>query len=132
MEEWRCCTEMEECMQKVSSYSQDNSEQVNCVTEHPRFDEVCLIKQWVLEVAGISLKNKNGKRYTTLLNQGRTSENEFCRAVSYRQFIRFVYGYTGYSKRYPLPCCPNNAIRKRFTAETSGDDYHGYETGDDD
>ena len=87
MEECRCCTEMEECMQKVSSYSQDNSEQVNCVTEHPGFDEVCL-KQWVLEVAGISLKNKNGKRYTTLLNQGRTSKNEFCRAVSYRQFIR--------------------------------------------
>ena len=50
---------------KVSSYSQDNSEQANCVTEHPGFDEVCL-KQWVLEVTGISLKNKNGKRYTTL------------------------------------------------------------------
>ena len=131
MEECRCCTEMEECMQKASSYSQDNSEQVNCVTEHPGFDEVCL-KQWVVEVAGISLRNKNGKRYTTLLNQGRTSKNEFCRAVSYRQFIRFVYGYTGYSKRYPLPCCSYNAIRKRFTAEISGDDYHGYETGDDD
>jgi hypothetical protein len=61
MEECRCCTEMEECMQKVSSYSQDNSEQVNCVIEHPGFDEVSL-KQWVLEVAGISLKNRNGKR----------------------------------------------------------------------
>ncbi|CAB4016678.1 Hypothetical predicted protein [Paramuricea clavata] len=58
MEECRCCTEMEEFMQKVSSYSPDNSEQGNCVTEHSGFDEVCL-KQWVLEVAGISLKNKN-------------------------------------------------------------------------
>jgi hypothetical protein len=65
-------------------------------------------------------------------SQGRTSKNEFCRAVSYRQFIRFVYGHTGYSKRYPLACFSYNAIRKRFTAEISGDDYHGYQTGDDD
>lgn len=78
--------------------SGDDAELLHCVTELPGFDEVCL-NRWVF------LKTKNRKRYTTLLNQGRASENEFFRAVSYRQFIRFVWGYTGKSQRYPLPCC---------------------------
>ena len=87
MAECRCCTEIEECSQRLLvNYSKPN---INCITEHPGFNEVCL-NEWVLEVAGLGLKSKNGKRYTTIFNQG-SNKNEFYRAVSYRQFIRFVY-----------------------------------------
>lgn len=49
----------------------------------------------------------------------------FFRSVSYRQFFRLVWGYTGCSKRIPLPCCVYNAIRAEFPSEQG--DYHGFE-----
>ena len=49
----------------------------------------------------------------------------FLRSVSYRQFTRLLWDYLGNSKRYPLPCCAYNAIRKAFPSDDGR--YHGFE-----
>ena len=50
------------------------------------------------------------------------------RAVAYRQVVRLVWGYTGSSKRYPLPCCVYAKIRKTFPeAEGDKETYCGYQ-----
>ena len=72
-EECRCCREIERCNEKLQLL-QDDIER-SCITEHGGFVSVCL-NRWVLEVAGFSLKTKNGRRYSTLLAQGRTSQDE--------------------------------------------------------
>ena len=49
----------------------------------------------------------------------------FLRSVSYRQFTRLLWDYLGNSKRYPLPCCAYNAIRKAFPSDDGR--YRGFE-----
>jgi len=49
----------------------------------------------------------------------------FLRSVSYRQFTRLLWDYLGNSKRYPLPCCAYNAIRKAFSSDDGR--YRGFE-----
>ena len=53
----------------------------------------------------------------------------FLRSVSYRQFTRLVWDYTGSSNRYPLPCCAYNAIRAKFPSDEGK--YKGFEEVDD-
>ena len=45
--------------------------------------------------------------------------------MSYRQFTRLLWDYLGRSKRYPLPCCAYNAIRKAFPSDDGW--YWGFE-----
>ena len=47
------------------------------------------------------------------------------RAVAYRQFTRLVWGFTGSSQRYPLPCCAYAKIRKAHPDPR--DIYKGFE-----
>jgi len=47
----------------------------DCITLHPGFSDVCL-NRWVLHTAGIGLKTKNKKSYTTMLAQGDTAEHK--------------------------------------------------------
>ena len=54
----------------------------------------------------------------------------FYRSVAYRQFVRFVWGYSGNNKRLPLPCCVYNAIRKKLPNPDS-EKYTGFELDED-
>jgi len=47
----------------------------DCIIAHPGFDDVCL-NRWVLHTAGVGLKTKTKKSYTTMLAQGDTAEHE--------------------------------------------------------
>ena len=51
--------------------------------------------------------------------------SRFYRAISYRQFVRFVWEYIGHSNRVPLPCCVYNTIRRKFPHELG--EYRGFE-----
>ena len=47
----------------------------DCITAHLGFSDVCL-NRWVLHTAGIGLKTKAKKSYTTMLTEGNTAEHE--------------------------------------------------------
>ncbi|XP_074631276.1 uncharacterized protein LOC141889849 isoform X2 [Acropora palmata] len=123
-EECRCCMEVNRCIEKMEEVEKD----VQCITMHPGFGSVCL-DRWVLQTAGIGLKTKLKKSYTTMLTLGYRAEAEFLRSVAYRQFVHLVWEYVGKSNRLPLPCCVYNAIRSAFL--TAEHQYHGYEEEDD-
>jgi hypothetical protein len=40
----------------------------------------------------------------------------FLRSISYREFVRLVYGFLG-NRRVPLPSCAYTAIRKAFPTD---------------
>ena len=68
-EECQCCNKIDHCPEVVERFG--DLEQ--CITLHPRFQDVCLIRH-VLEVAALGLKTKSGKSYRTLFDQGCRSE----------------------------------------------------------
>ncbi|XP_078356492.1 uncharacterized protein LOC144641349 [Oculina patagonica] len=70
-EECRCCTEVNRCVERMEEQEREGE----CITSHPGFSDVCL-NRWVLHTAGIGLKTKAKKSYTTMLSQGDTAENE--------------------------------------------------------
>ncbi|XP_068712622.1 uncharacterized protein [Montipora foliosa] len=121
-EECRCCMEVDRCVEKMEELEREG----DCIIAHPGFDDVCL-NRWV-HTAGVGLKTKTKKSYTTMLARGDTAEHEFLRAVAYRQFVRLVWEHVGASNRVPLPCCVYNSIRKTFP--TTGEDFQGYEEDD--
>lgn len=49
----------------------------------------------------------------------------FLRSVAYREFSRLVYGFLG-NKRYPLPACAYDAIRKTFPC-SKDEQFIGFE-----
>ena len=53
----------------------------------------------------------------------------FLRSVSYREFSRLVYGFLG-NKRYPLPACAYDAIRKTFPC-SKDEEFTGFELDED-
>lgn len=123
-EECICCKEIDRVGEVMSQVDLEDQ----CITFHPGFSDVCL-NRWVLEIASLALKTKAGKSYRTLFSQGLKSESEFLRSVSYRQFTRLLWDFVGSSKRYPLPCCAYNAIRKAFPSENG--QYLGFEEEED-
>lgn len=122
-EECQCCQEIDRCGEVMEQFGDPK----RCITLHPGFTEVCLSKH-VLEVAALGRKTKSGKSYKTMFLQGQRTEEEFLRAVAYRQFTRLLWDYIGSSRRYPLPCCAYNKIRKYFPDEKG--QYHGFEDDD--
>lgn len=122
-EECQCCQEIDRCGEVMEEFGDPK----RCITLHPGFHDVCLSKH-VLEVAALGLKTKSGKSYKTLFLQGQRTEEKFLRAVAYRQFTRLLWDYIGSSRRYPLPCCAYNKIRKHFPDENG--QYHGFEDDD--
>ncbi|XP_020615415.1 uncharacterized protein LOC110053519 isoform X1 [Orbicella faveolata] len=121
--EFQCCMEIEECVECLSSERviEEVSTKLNCVTQHPRFSQVCLQK-WSLRLAADKYKTRNKTKY----HQTGT-ENRFLRGISYREFTRLVHGYLG-GRRIPLPACTYHAIRTTFPEEKSS--YAGFETED--
>ena len=70
-EECRCCTEVNQCTERMEEVEKDGQ----CITMHPGFGSVCL-DQWVLQTAGIGLKTKLKKFYTTMLTLEDRAEAE--------------------------------------------------------
>lgn len=70
-EECRCCMEVNRCIERMEEVEKD----VQCITMHPGFGSVCL-DRWVLQTAGIGLKTKLKKSYTTMLTLGYRAEAE--------------------------------------------------------
>ena len=70
-EECRCCMEVNRCTERMEEVEKDGQ----CITMHPGFDSVCL-DWWVLQTAGIGLKTKLKKSYTTMLTLGDRAETE--------------------------------------------------------
>ena len=71
-EECRCCMEVNRCREMMEEVEKND----DCITLHPGFDSVCL-KRWVLQTAGIGLKTKSKKSYTTMLAQGHRAESVY-------------------------------------------------------
>ena len=46
-----------------------------CITAHSGFDAVCL-NTWVLQTAGVGLKTRRNKSYSTMMTQLGAAENE--------------------------------------------------------
>ncbi|CAH3113787.1 unnamed protein product [Porites lobata] len=116
-----CCKEIDRCEEVMVEAIGDRTV---CITLHPGFESVCL-NRYVLEVAALGLKTRAGKSYTTVRGQSNKSDNEFLRSVAYRQFTRLLWSYIGSSRRYPLPCCAYNKIRKQFPSQNGH--YRGFE-----
>ncbi|XP_020608734.1 uncharacterized protein LOC110047329 [Orbicella faveolata] len=123
LNEFQCCMAIEECVECLSSEMviDEVGTKLNCVTQHPRFSQVCLQK-WSLWLAADKYKTRNKTKY----HQTGT-ENRFLRGISYREFTRLVHGYLG-GRRIPLPACTYHAIRTTFPEEKSS--YAGFETED--
>ena len=61
--ECQCCTEIEGCMHEMHSFEVvEEVGNVQCVTEHPGFEPVCLNK-WCLRLSAAKYKTKRGARY---------------------------------------------------------------------
>ena len=71
-EECRCCIEVDRCVEKMEELEREG----DCIIAHPGFDDVCL-NRWVLHTAGVGLKTKTKKSYTTMLARGDTAEHEY-------------------------------------------------------
>ncbi|CAB3984262.1 Hypothetical predicted protein [Paramuricea clavata] len=110
-----CCCELEACdealknnevLEDLKAEGKD-IELIKCITQHPGFDSVCLQK-WSLKLAADKYKTRSKSRYSQVKTQ-----NRFLRSISYREFVRLVYGFLG-NRRVPLPSCAYTAIRKAF------------------
>ena len=55
----------------------DGIENAKCVTQHPRFNPVCLQK-WSLKLAADKYKTKNKKKYSQVGTQNRLDNLYFC------------------------------------------------------
>ncbi|KAM7425176.1 hypothetical protein ABFA07_023361 [Porites harrisoni] len=130
--EWCSCsncyvsrvTKAQECDRCEEVMEETIGDRTVCITLHPGFERVCLNRH-VLEVAALGLKTRAGKSYTTVRGQSNKSDDEFLRSVAYCQFTRLLWSYIGSSRRYPLPCCAYNKIRKQFPSQNGH--YRGFE-----
>jgi hypothetical protein len=133
----------------------DGISNAKCITQHPAFSTVCLQK-WSLKLAADIYKTKGKTKYRKLGAENRYctvnilfltiysriklwcttvlssyfSYFRFLRSVSYRVFIRLIYGFLG-SRRMPLPACAYTAIQNAFPVGKQGD-YTGFEDESDD
>lgn len=57
--------EYDRCREKMQEIDQEE----DCITDHEAFSSVCL-DRWVLKVAGVGLKAKAKKSYSSALGRG--------------------------------------------------------------
>ncbi|XP_057675034.1 uncharacterized protein LOC130905535 [Corythoichthys intestinalis] len=92
-----CCGEQERVREKMEGAG------VQCITQHPGFQPVCLNVD-VLQTA----------YYAYRQNYEDQSGNNWKRYTAYRQFVRWVYEFLGRRIRVPLPACVVAQIRTSF------------------
>nr|XP_061789501.1 uncharacterized protein LOC133578987 [Nerophis lumbriciformis] len=97
VDECVCCGEQERVREKMEGAG------VQCITQHPGFQPVCLNVD-VLQTA----------YYAYRQNYEDQSGNNWKRYTAYRQFVRWVYEFLGRRIRVPLPACVVAQIRTSF------------------
>lgn len=109
-----CCKQIHQIVQKMDAYPHG---ELDCITEHPGFQTVCL-DEWVMETAYLHYRQQYG-------GQARqdATENQKYRHVAYRQLVRWCWGFLGRAVRVPLPSCAVTRIRAAFPSE----EYRGFE-----
>ncbi|XP_063044241.1 P2X purinoceptor 7-like [Engraulis encrasicolus] len=103
-----CCSEIPEVAAKTDAHNCRHNAQLQCITEHPGFQSVCL-DRWVLETAHYQYM----QQYGGLARQD-PSENEKLRHTAYRQLVRWCWQFLGRRVRVPLPSCAVTKIRQTF------------------
>ncbi|XP_054770776.2 uncharacterized protein LOC129278654 [Lytechinus pictus] len=109
-----CCKEIPEVVHKMDSF---NGGELDCITNHPGFEGVCL-NPWVLETAYFHYRQQYGGG-----GRNDATENEKNRHVAYRQLARWCWGFLGRAVRVPLPSCAVRVIRDTFPSEV----YRGFQ-----
>ncbi|XP_056014380.1 P2X purinoceptor 7-like [Ostrea edulis] len=104
-----CCCEID----RVNSKKDSSDRKLSCITQHPGFSLVCL-DVYVLETAYYQYRSQYGELQTSI--------EERNRYTSYRQLVRWCWGYLGKNVRVPLPSCAIQKIRAAFPSE----DYEGF------
>ncbi|XP_072178036.1 uncharacterized protein [Diadema setosum] len=102
-------------VRKMSDYT-DGEEDLNCITEHPGFQPVCLDK-WVLETAYFQYVQQYEDHH-----RRDVTENERSRHIAYRQLVRWCWGFLGRRIRVRLPSCAVTTIRNSYPSEV----YRGF------
>nr|XP_054763270.1 uncharacterized protein LOC129269815 [Lytechinus pictus] len=109
-----CCKEVAQVVAMMDQYT---AAELNCITEHPGFEGVCL-NPWVLDTAYLGYRQQYGDRA-----RHDATENEKHRHVGYRQLARWCWGFLGRSVRVPLPSCAVTRIRATYPSDI----YRGFE-----
>ena len=125
-----CCKEIPKILEKMSKMEVP----VNCITEHPGFDGVCL-NVWVLQTAYSQYRQHyDTTASSTALHEYVKTGVCLCvllavffiyllcfrkyRYTAYRQLTRWCWGWLGRDIRVILPSCAVNKIRQTFPSET--------------
>ncbi|XP_069110939.1 uncharacterized protein [Argopecten irradians] len=106
--ESRCCREIERISQKMEDVELEEND-LKCILDHPGFNPVCL-NVYVLETAYYQYQQQYGGQHKT--------DEQRNRYTSYRQFVRWCWGYLGRRVRVPLPSCVVNVIHQKFPSPT--------------
>nr|XP_054750580.1 uncharacterized protein LOC129256384 [Lytechinus pictus] len=109
-----CCKEIPEVVHKMDSF---NGGELDCITNHPGFEGVCL-NPWVLETAYFHYRQQYGGG-----GRNDATENEKNRHVAYRQLAAGAGVFLGRAVRVPLPSCAVRVIRDTFPSEV----YRGFQ-----
>ncbi|XP_048732710.2 P2X purinoceptor 7-like [Ostrea edulis] len=108
-----CCTEVK----AISDLMENDG--VQCITDHQGFDPVCL-NTYVLATAY--------NQYKQQYNNEILNAPERYRYTSYRQLVRWTWGYLVKHVRVVLPACAVNQIPSRFPSPQ--DAYVGFQDHD--
>jgi hypothetical protein len=71
-----CCREIENCLQFIQTFCEENQGPLKCIIDHPGFPAVCL-NQWSLELAAGNYKTRDGHRYRQSGSKERYSQLTF-------------------------------------------------------
>ncbi|XP_013404522.1 uncharacterized protein LOC106169577 [Lingula anatina] len=97
---------------------QDRSkeENVQCITDHPGFEPVCLNK-WVLETAWMQFRQQHGGKAFG----GR--EDQRLRHIAYRKFVCWVLGWLRKKIRVTMPSCAVSCIRAYYPPPSEEEEH---------
>ncbi|XP_072182418.1 uncharacterized protein [Diadema setosum] len=103
-------------VRKMNDYT-DGEEDLNCITEHPGYQPVCLDK-WVLETAYFQYVQQYEGHH-----RKDVTENERSRHIAYSQLAQWCWGFLGRRVRVRLPSCAVTTIPYSYPSEV----YRGFE-----
>ncbi|XP_033120131.1 P2X purinoceptor 7-like [Anneissia japonica] len=107
-EECLCCMEILKIKDKfVEDAPAIVDGNMNCITQHPGFRSICL-DIWALQLAYDEIPKKGKREGTT---------HEKYRHTSYRNFVKWIWGYRGKHQRTVIPACAIIKIRSKFQSK---------------
>ncbi|XP_038062598.1 P2X purinoceptor 7-like [Patiria miniata] len=115
-----CCKEAPAIQQKIEHTGVD-PDTLSCFKDHPWYEATCL-NPGTLETAYYQYRQQYGAR---AVEGDRASKY---RHVSYRQVVRWCWGFLGRQNRVPLPSCIMNKTRAAYPAPDGN--YKGFKYPD--